>query len=66
LEYDSEFVSMKRSKLISRLRPNTLMLMEQYSRYYAVEPDQVVDSALSAFISKDEGFIEYLRGILKK
>jgi hypothetical protein len=66
VEYDNQFLSMKRTKVISQLRPDTLMLIKQYSKFYAIEPDQLIDTAITTFVSKDKEFVSYLHKTSKK
>lgn len=66
MEYDNEFMSLRRTKFVSRLRPSTLMLIEHYSKFYGVESDQLIDSAISNFVSKDDKFVRFLIDTGKK
>jgi hypothetical protein len=61
MEYDSQFSSQRRSKLVSRLRPETIRLIEKFAQFYAIEPDQLIDTAVTSFLLEDKKFVEYIR-----
>jgi len=60
MEYDSTFVTTRRSQLTCRLTPTTISLIERFSEFYAVEPDQLIETAIGRFIAQDRDFLEHL------
>lgn len=60
MEYDSTFVSTPRSKLKCELTPTTISLIKRFSEFYAVEPDQLIETAIGKFIAQDREFLEHL------
>jgi hypothetical protein len=61
MEYDSQFSSQRRSKLVSRLRPETVRLIEKFAQFYAIEPDQLIDTAVTSLLLEDKIFVEHIR-----
>jgi hypothetical protein len=66
MEFDSTFYSMKKEKYISHLSSATIALIERYAVFYAVEQDQVVNTALGRFFAADGPFVEYLGQLRSK
>jgi exoribonuclease II len=60
MEYDSTFVTAHRSQLKCRLTPTTISLIKRFSEFYAVEPDQLIETAIGRFIAQDREFLNYL------
>jgi len=66
VEYDTVFVCANRSKITFKLPKATLTLIRHFSDFYAVEPDQLVDTAIGNFLLQDQDFLKYLDEIHQK
>jgi hypothetical protein len=60
MEYSSTFVTTRRLELTCRLTPTTISLIKKFSEFYAVEPDQLIETAVGNFIAQDKEFLDYL------
>ena len=66
MEFNAVWFHQKRSKYISRLHPTTIELIGHYGTFYGIDPDQLIDSAVSKVMAEDEAFVAYVRTIHKR
>ena len=65
MEFNSVWYGMKRSRYVARLHPKTVELIRHYGRFYGIDPDQLIDTAVSDIMAKDRDFVDYVQGIYK-
>jgi hypothetical protein len=62
MEFNSTWYGGKRARYVARLLPVTIDLIKHYGRFYGIDPDQLIDTAVNDIMVKDKEFIDYVRG----